>query len=102
MNFGESLGNSAMTGLLLALGYTAIKLFKRSKCASHTKCCDLDIARGQDTERTVPAEFHENIDEVVLRILESRTNVESPRLPEKETEGDAQEKSKSYLHVSQG
>ena len=42
--------SSVLTGGLIALGYGLLKLFRRSKCASHTKCCDIDVARGQDTE----------------------------------------------------
>ena len=54
MDVGQTLGGSALTGLLLALGYAGVKIFRRSRCASHTRCCDLDIARGQETERKNP------------------------------------------------
>ena len=48
MDFGATLGGSAITGLVLAAGYALIKLLKRSRCASHTKCCDLDITRTKE------------------------------------------------------
>ena len=70
--FGQSLGGSAMTALIVAVGYAGLKLFRRSKCATHTACCDFDIARGQPTERVKP-EFEtppEDIEMVILRVLE--------------------------------
>ena len=67
MDFGATLGGSAITGLVLAAGYALIKLLKRSRCASHTKCCDLDISRAK-TER----KKNEELAAIVLEILKQR------------------------------
>ena len=67
---GESWGNTAvgasLTAALVALVYGIQKLVRRSRCASHTKCCDMDIARSE-TQRGKPAVNEELILEVVKR-----------------------------------
>ena len=75
MDFGATLGGSAITGLVLAAGYALIKVLKRSRCASHTKCCDLDIARS-DTEREKAAPDLEAIVASVLERLQTKNEPE--------------------------
>ena len=57
---------AGLTGGLIALMWGAVKLFKRSKCASHNECCDFDISRAE-TERQKKIE---DLEAIVLRILE--------------------------------
>ena len=44
-NFPQTLSANAVTGAVAALIYVVVKLFRRSSCASHTRCCDIDVAR---------------------------------------------------------
>ena len=53
---------AGLTTALIAVLYTVAKLLKRSRCASHTKCCDMDISRAE-TERK------ENINEIVKQLV---------------------------------
>ena len=56
---------AGLTGGLVALMWGAVKLFKRSKCASHNECCDFDISRAE-TERQ---KKYEDLEAIVLQIL---------------------------------
>ena len=79
MDFGATLGGSAITGLVLAAGYTLIKVLKRSRCASHTKCCDLDIARsGTEREKAAP-----DLEAIVTSVLERLQTKNEPEDLEK-------------------
>ena len=70
--FGQNLGSNAITALVVALGYAGVKLFRRSKCATHTQCCDFEVARGQPTERELPdIDPGVDLEMVVLRVLEN-------------------------------
>ena len=62
MDFGASMASSGLTAALVGLIYAGIQLFKRSRCASHNECCDIDIARAE-TER------HEKSAELVQLVL---------------------------------
>ena len=68
MGWQESAAGTGITAAAIAAIYAAIKMFRRSRCQSHTGCCDLDIARAktQRTERSDP-----DIDEIVLRVMQS-------------------------------
>ena len=67
--WGNTAVGASLTAALVALVYGIQKLVRRSRCASHTKCCDLDIARSE-TQRDKPAVNEEIILEVVKRLQE--------------------------------
>ena len=50
-DFGTVAAGSGITAALVALIYGVSKLMRRSRCQSHTGCCDLDISRAE-SERT--------------------------------------------------
>ena len=66
-DLGTGILGGGLVGLLVASGYGLLKLLRRSKCASHTKCCDLDISRAQ-TER----KKNEELAVIVLEILKQQ------------------------------
>ena len=53
---------------MLALGYAGVKLLKRSRCASHTGCCDLDISRAE-TERQAQEDMRSTMLDVLKEHL---------------------------------
>ena len=70
---------AGLTGLVLALGYAGVKLLKRSRCASHTGCCDLDITRAE-TERRAQEDMRSTMLEVLKEHLGQETKKEDIRL----------------------
>ena len=58
MDFGATAAGGAVTAALVGLIYGVHKLMQRSRCASHTRCCDFEVTRLQEelhrerTERT--------------------------------------------------
>ena len=71
-NWGNTAVGASLTAALVALVYYGIqKLVRRSRCASHTKCCDLDIARSE-TQRGKPVVNEELILEVVKRLKDAQ------------------------------
>ena len=60
----NGVAGAGLTGLALALGYAGLKLIKRSRCASHMGCCELDISRAE-TERRA----HEDVRSTMLEVL---------------------------------
>ena len=55
---------AGITGALVALIYGAMRLLKRSRCASHTKCCDIDVARSTTERKKDP-----DLEMIILKIL---------------------------------
>ena len=43
-----ALAGASLTGALVAVVYGLMRLIRRSRCASHTRCCDIDVARSQE------------------------------------------------------
>ena len=70
-NWGNTAVGASLTAALVALVYGIQKLVRRSRCASHTKCCELDIARSE-TQRDKPAVNEELILEVVKRLKDAQ------------------------------
>ena len=70
---------AGVTGLVLGLGYAAIKLLKRSRCASHTGCCELDISRAE-TERQAHEDMRSTVLEVLKEHLGPAKKIEDVRL----------------------
>ena len=66
---------AGVTGLVLALGYAGVKLLKRSRCASHTGCCDLDISRAE-TER----QAHEDMRSTMLDVLKEHLGQQAKKM----------------------
>ena len=60
----NGVAGAGLTGLALALGYAGLKLIKRSRCASHMGCCELDISRAE-TERRA----HDDVRSTMLEVL---------------------------------
>ena len=58
--------------------YGAMKLIRRSRCASHTRCCDIDVARSQTAR-------DQSSDDIVLKVLAQLR----PEKPEKGEEKKA-------------
>ena len=77
MDFGATLGGSAITGLVLAAGYALIKLLKRSRCASHTKCCDLDITRSETERKNAAPDLEAVVVSVLERLEQTKTKEKS-------------------------
>jgi hypothetical protein len=69
--WGNTMAGAGVTGAVVALAYGAVKLIRRSRCASHTKCCDFDISRAV-TER----KKNDDLELIVLKILEKRRGSE--------------------------
>ena len=69
--WGNTMAGAGLTGAFVALAYGAVKLIRRSRCASHTKCCDFDISRAT-TER----KKNDDLELIVLRILKKRQGSE--------------------------
>jgi hypothetical protein len=65
--WGNTMAGAGVTGAVVALAYGAVKLIRRSRCASHTKCCDFDISRAA-TER----KKNDDLELIVLKILGKR------------------------------
>ena len=87
---------AGLTGLVLALGYAGVKLLKRSRCASHTGCCDLDIARAE-TERRAQEDMRSTMLEVLKEHLEAKK--EDVRLDVLNEKGETPEESKEGSYV---
>ena len=68
---------AGLTGGLIALLWGGVKLLKRSKCASHTRCCDLDIARAE-TERRKKMDIQAIVLDVLAMQLEKKPEEEQP------------------------
>ena len=52
MDFGATAAGGALTAALVGLIYGVHKLMQRSRCASHTRCCDFEVTRlEQELER---------------------------------------------------
>ena len=58
--WGNTLAGASVTGGLVAVLYGVMKLVRRSRCASHTRCCDIDVARSQEGDRN----------EIVLQVMQ--------------------------------
>ena len=86
---------AGLAGLALTLGYAGVKLLKRSRCASHTGCCDLDISRAE-TER----KEQQDMRNVVLAILQEHlSKKDDVRLDVAEKEPGEKEESYVQYHV---
>ena len=70
--WGNTMAGAGVTGAVVALAYGAVKLIRRSRCASHTKCCDFDISRAV-TERK---KNNDDLELIVMKILEKRQGSE--------------------------
>ena len=57
---------AGLTSVILAVIYGLQKLIRRSRCASHTKCCDLDVARSETHRDKASLEM------TILEILKQR------------------------------
>ena len=68
--WGNTVAGASLTGAAVALAYGLIKLVRRSRCASHTKCCDIDFERAA-TER----KKNDDLEAIVLQILAKRGEV---------------------------
>ena len=80
MDFGATLGGT-ITGLVLAAGYALIKLLKRSRCASHTKCCDLDITRSESERKNAAPDLEAVVVSVLERLEQTKTKEKSEERP---------------------
>ena len=66
MEAGAVAGSAGLTAAFAAVLYGVAKWVKRSKCKSHTQCCDVELAREQ-TERNNAA-----VVDVVLAAIAKR------------------------------
>ena len=66
MEAGAVAGSAGLTAAFAAVLYGVSKWLKRSKCKSHTQCCDVELTREQ-TERNNAA-----VVDVVLAALAKR------------------------------
>ena len=66
MEAGAVAGSAGLTAAFAAVLYGVSKWVKRSKCKSHTQCCDVELAREQ-TERNNAA-----VVDVVLAAIAKR------------------------------
>ena len=48
MDIGTTVAGGGVTAAIVATIYGIHRLMQRSQCASHTKCCDIKIARVQE------------------------------------------------------
>ena len=83
MAAGTTVLLSGLGTLLIALGYVILKRFRRSRCASHTKCCDCESPEikihKENTER------FDTILELVTRLTPKSEDPVSPNHLAKET-----------------
>lgn len=77
--WGGTLAGAGITGALVAALYAGIKILKRSRCASHTGCCDLEVDRAETERRG-------KMDAVMLQVLEDLRGMK--KSPESSEDGD--------------
>ena len=81
MPAGTTVLLSGLGTLLIALGYVVLKRFRRSRCASHTKCCECESPeikiQKENTER------FDTILELVMKLTPKSEDPEPPNRPAK-------------------
>ena len=90
-DWGSTMAGAGLTGAVAALAYGIVKLIRRSRCASHTACCDLDIARAE-TERKKESD----LESTILNILK-KTQVAQTVAEEKNHEIEMQKLKKTQV-----
>ena len=75
---------AGITSVVLAVIYGLQKLFRRSRCASHTKCCDMDVARSETHRGRASLEM------TILEILKRRDIKKSAFQRDSEEKADFQ------------
>ena len=68
-----ALAGAGRTGALIALMYGVMRLVRRSRCASHTRCCDIDVARSQE------GTLRETREEIIMQVMEELRNAAKKR-----------------------
>jgi len=64
----NTVAGAGLTSVIIAVIWGLQKLIRRSRCASHTKCCDIEVARSETNRGTTDLDLQTTI----LKILESR------------------------------
>ena len=71
MDFGATAAGGAVTAALVGLIYGAHKMLQRSRCASHTACCEFEVSRLQEElqrERTERAGAQDMLRDLLVQM----------------------------------
>lgn len=71
MDFGATAAGGAVTAALVGLIYAAHKMLQRSRCASHTACCEFEVSRLEEElqrERTERADAQTMLRDLLTQI----------------------------------